>query len=65
MAVQIVATTLFALVMAMAVMLAGLPRLAYTIPARLAVFTDEGSGFGSHAGAPAGGTETLAGLRPL
>ena len=65
MSVQIVATSLFALVMAMALMLAGLPPLAYTIPARLALFTGEGPGFGGHAGGVADGAETLAGLRPL
>ena len=65
MTVQMVATSLFALVMTMAVMLAGLPPPAYTLPARLAVFTGEGAGLGGHAGGPAGGLETLAGLRPL
>lgn len=65
MTVQIVATSLFALIMTMALMLAGLPPLAYTIPARLTVFTGEGSSLGGHAGGSAGGIETLAGLRPL
>ena len=65
MPIQVVMTSLFALAMTMALMLAGLPPLAYTIPARLAVFTGEGPGFGGHAGRPVGGTETLAGLRPL
>ena len=61
MSVQIVATALFAVIVTTAMMMAGLPPIAYTIPHRLAVFTGDGPGLGGHAG----GTETLAGLRPL
>lgn len=58
---QMVATSIFALGMAVAVMAKGLPPIAYTIPDRLAVFKGQGSGFGAHVG----GIEALAGLRPL
>lgn len=62
MAVQMAATSLFALVMAAAVMSYGLAPLATTINGRLAVFTGQGSGFGDHA--RDGGIEGLAGLLP-
>ncbi len=64
---QMVATSVFALAMAVAMMAKGLPPIAYTIPERLsvfkeqAVFKESGPGFGG----PAASLEALAGLRPL
>ena len=65
MMVEMVATCLFGLGLAMAVMTKGLPPIAYTLPARLAVFTGPHPGFTSHTGTREGGGEALAGLRPL
>ncbi len=64
---QMVATGVFALALAVVMMAKGLPPIAYTIPERLsvfkqqAVFKEQDAGFGG----PAAGPEELAGLRPL
>ena len=58
---QMVATSLFALAMATALVTHGLPPIAYTIPDRLAVFN--GSGFGGHSAQA--GADGMAELRPL
>ena len=46
MSLEMVLTSLFSASLAVTVMAKGLPPIAYTIPARLAVFT--GPGFGGH-----------------
>ena len=63
MSVQMVATSLLALLMATGMMTKGLPPIAYTIPGRLAVLT-AGPGLGGHPGSGSAGLETMAGLLP-
>lgn len=46
MIVQTALTTVFASVLSMLVASFGLPRIAYTLPDRLAVFTSHNSSFG-------------------
>ncbi len=61
MVLQMVLTSVFALVLALTVIMKGLPPIAYTIPARLAVFNGPASTFRGHAAQ----AEAMAGLRPL
>ena len=61
MSLEMVLTSIFSASLAMTVMVKGLPPIAYTIPARLAVFTGPGSAFGGHVEQ----VEAMAGLRPF
>ena len=47
MLIQTALTTVFASILSMLVMAVGLPRIAYTLPDRLAVFTSQTSAFGA------------------
>ncbi len=64
MAVQVAGTSLLSLLMAAALMMGGLPPIAYTIPDRLAVFSGKGPVFGLRPGGPLDGITTMAGLLP-
>ncbi len=56
-----VLTSIFSAGLATSVMMKGLPPIAYTIPARLAVFSGPSPVFGGHAEQ----ADALAGLRPF
>ena len=60
MSVQVAMTSLLSMLMAAGLMMAGLPPVAYTIPARLAVFIGEDAGLGGPGTGHRGGFETMA-----